>query len=800
MNIVKHLIKTKVLLILLMLFCQQPASGNPAADLPGHILHSMQTMEAAYPGQKVFLHLDKEEYLAGETIWLKSYVVNATTHKPDSLSTNLHIQLVTATGDIASSLLLRLENGVAHGDILLPDSITGGNYEFIAYTDWMKNFDERLIFNKDIYVINPIEENFIKFSDIIRNRRFNRRLSRKADRMQFAFFPEGGNLLAGVVNKVAFKAANELGAGVQASGILSDEQGHQLLAFETLHNGMGRFSITPEAGRTYTAKITFENGDVKKIALPKAEPEGFLLSVSEDNDAVEIRVTTNPGNGARQALADFYLMVQTRGRPYHIEKGTFDSEQHITRIPLSTLPTGICQVMLFSTNGTPVAERLIFVNKGELNQAVVTSFNKQTIDESEMYSVGLKFDNEVAGSYSLAILETDKTKKDYRATILSELLLFSDLGYTLKNPGWYLDQSNPNAKEALDLIMMTHGWKRFDIQKIINEEFPIIRYGFPEGIAIRGSVTPKSSDKKTGEVKVELSIHQEQIDMYETTTDDEGNFLFSGLDYDGLFTAKLSIDMPYDRRAMNIRLADSGFAETEYTKSFQTRPLLVTSRGDDWERVSRPETVLMRRRHTRAGEERKPSMYAQASQVIYFDEIRYQYSNMQDIIRAYVRGVQIVDGRIMLRGSGSIFLSNEPLFFIDEIVVGRAEFLRMNVRHVDRMAVLSGPQSAILGSRGTNGALLLYTIRGDTHEHTTYDYVIQGFHEPSETFEAKIHTEKHERFGTDRTLFWDPDFSTGGDTAKSISFPGGKNHRSLRLILQGVDENGRITFFDEMLD
>ncbi len=142
------------------------------------------------------------------------------------MSTNLHVKLLNNKGDIASVLLLRLQNGFAYGDIALPDSLSEGNYQFIAFTDWMQNFDRKFFFQDDVYVYNPIEENFIRRTDVWRNRRFNRQLARAEEEMQFAFFPEGGNFLSGMENEVAFRAVNALGAGVVASGEVFDDNGN----------------------------------------------------------------------------------------------------------------------------------------------------------------------------------------------------------------------------------------------------------------------------------------------------------------------------------------------------------------------------------------------------------------------------------------------------------------------------------------------------------------------------------------------------------------------------------------------
>lgn len=773
-------------------------TGDTLAD---HILEGMQKMELAYPQQKVFLHIDKNEFLAGERIWFKAYVVNATTHRPDTMSTNLHVKLLNNKGDIASVLLLRLQHGVAHGDIALPDSLSEGNYQFVAFTDWMQNFDRDFFYNEDVYVYNPIEENFIKRTDIWRNRRFNRQLARAEEDMQFAFFPEGGNFLSGLENQVAFRAVNALGAGVEATGEVFDGNGNSVVTFDTFHNGLGSFSLEPRAGMEYTARVTFEDGSRKRVSLPIVQPGGYQLAAEQARNEITVRVNTNFDPADLDMSDDVYVMAQVRGKAYFMDKGTLNDRHFSTSIPKDMLPGGICQISLFTGEGIPIAERLVFINKGDVEMADVVDTRTTTNGDIRQMDIDLLLDNTRApGNYSVAVLDARDPESDLRSNIAASLLLFSDLGYSMKDPWFYLDPDSEKAARAADLVMMAHGWKRFDMEHIVNHDFPEIRYGFPEGFSLGGAVSPRSSARKTGEVNVELSIHQdERIYTHETETNEDGEFIFPNLAYEGEFMAKLRIDTRFDKRAMDIELGGRDFHETQYTNNFHTRPLQVTSRGDDWERTKRPETIIQKRGLIEPGEERTPSMFANADQVIYFDDIRDQYNSVLDVLRTRVRGLRITGGEITMRGPSSVFFTNEPLFLIDETVVNRGAFLNMNVRQIDRLAVMRGPQSAILGARGANGALLIYTLRGDSQWHQSYEYFLRGFHEPVETFETKIDTDKFVTYNLDRTLFWEPNLEVDDNGAANVSFETDDKVRNMRVIIQGIDEEGRITFDDIML-
>jgi len=785
-----------------LFFLTGPPATHPQEALDPvseHIVETLNRMEYNYPRQKVFIHLDKEEYLAGEHIWMKVYLVNATTHRPDTLSTNLYVELINKNGKLASVQLMRMTNGFSHGDIQLPDSISEGNYQLRAYTDWMNNFGEDFFFTKDIYVYNPIEENFIRRWDVMKNRLFNRRLERTQEDMQFAFFPEGGQLIEGIENRVAFKAANVLGAGVEAEGVLLDNQGNTLFRFSTFHNGMGAFSFMPEAGKRYRAEIEFENGDTKSLRLPGASPAGYLLSAEQQDRSIEVHVQTNFSPSERGISEQIYLLAQTRGRVYFIDEAALTDGKYLTQIPLEQLPGGIAQIKLFNAYGQPVSERLVFVRNDDIAGLDYVEYAMEEGEEELKMQLGLALGNDkTKGSYSLAVLDTEEGQVDYRSNIATELLLFGDIAYATDDPWFYLSPNSEGSAKAADLIMMTHGWRRFDWEEILDGTFPRIAYGFPKGITFAGQVSPRASDRETGEVDVELAVYQDEVNIYATSTDRKGNFAFTNLDYTGDFSATLRLDQPLERRSMRVDLASRDFDELTYEKNFNTRPLQVTSRGDQWERVRQPQTIMRSRGLLEPSRERV-SMYSDPDQVIYFEDIRDQHSNIMDVLRTRVRGLRVVGGEIMLRGPSSFRFTNEPVFMVDEVMVDRNSFLSISVHEVDRMAVISGPQSAILGSRGANGALLIYTRRGDDHRHVSYEYLLKGFHEPSETFESHIHTEIYAQNQMNRTLFWEPYAETNDFGEIEVSFPVDRHVRHVRVILQGIDENGRITFHDKVI-
>ena len=254
--------------------------------------------QMAVPQEKVFLHLDRSYYSAGETVWYKAYLLNASTHEADSVSGVLYVELIDATArKVRQRGQLRAENGYAAGNFALPDSLPAGHYQLRAYTNWMRNFPEEFNFTHDFRVFDarPPEVTFPVSGPV-----------------DLQFFPEGGNLVAGFDCRVGFKAIGPDGRAVAVVGTILVNDRDTLTPFRSEHLGMGRFSIPVKAGQTYTAVLFNPDGTERRFPLPAAQPTGSGLAVdASGKDALRAFVY----NVVPQATAprELVLLVQMRG-------------------------------------------------------------------------------------------------------------------------------------------------------------------------------------------------------------------------------------------------------------------------------------------------------------------------------------------------------------------------------------------------------------------------------------------------------------------------------------------------------
>lgn len=168
--------KNRYFLIAFLILSSVIAFGFTDDDPLKLLLAKLDRFRTEYPQEKVHVHLDKPYYTVGDTIWFKSYVVNAENNQLSGLSKILYVDLINERDSIKKSLRLPLMAGLAWGDFTLTDSLREGNYRIRAYTNWMRNFGEEFYYDKTISIGNALTSTVVtsvsyKYTQIANNQK-----------------------------------------------------------------------------------------------------------------------------------------------------------------------------------------------------------------------------------------------------------------------------------------------------------------------------------------------------------------------------------------------------------------------------------------------------------------------------------------------------------------------------------------------------------------------------------------------------------------------------------------------------
>jgi hypothetical protein len=487
----KHLLIFLVTLQATTLFCRQLT--DPVSLLTNFSQEFIQ--------EKVYAHIDRTDHLAGDILWFKIYTVDATQHKLLDLSKVVYVEILDRNNTPIAQTKVELAQGLGQGSLYLPSTVQTGSYIFRAYTNWMKNLDSSFFYQQHITIINTLKsmdaEATIQSIDAT---------------LLIHFFPEGGLLAENVLNRVAFKIADNRGNGVSIKGILLNNSNDTIAKIETLKFGIGRFEFEPKQGEEYRA-ILFLPDNTQLIAkLPPAGP-GYSLMLSPDEGKIKIVLRGQENNFKAT------LIAHTRQSIKSVQ--TSLSQQGVITFFLDPLllDDGISHITIFDSQNSPLCERLFFKKPG--NKTVLVKTNQEAYNIRRKVTLALSATDIRGGDYSISVYRADSL--DNGNHIGTHLLLTSDLTGTIESPEFYLSD-NPISYLAADNLMLTHGWRRFSWDKL-NEKLAPRHLPEVRGHLIQGKIVD-SSGKPVSAKRAYLTIPDKKVWLYASRSDLEGVIRF----------------------------------------------------------------------------------------------------------------------------------------------------------------------------------------------------------------------------------------------------------------------------------
>lgn len=422
--------------------------------------------------EKVYVQTDNNCYFVGDTLWYKAFVLRADNNKPTNMSKLLYVELLSPDGVVVERQRIVVSNkGVTCGQFALQDSLYSGYYEIRAYTRWMLNFNvthrDYTLDDKHLFYNNNMAHDFFRewnglYSRVLPifskpkqkgNYEGKYMYGRPKQEVEFVdkpklkvrFYPEGGTLLEGVQNRVAFDICDNDGQALQISGSLDD--GAKL---QPTYMGRGTFLVTPNG-----QKATFKWNDKEwTFKLPKSQDEGVAL-VLDKGDA---KWTSRGVSVAAYA-------VMCRGKLCLFERTSATTAS----LAMDKLPSGVNELMLLDADAKVLASRLFFVNHDDNVKNVSVKTDKMEYKPFEPISLEVKgAEPKMPFAISVRDARTDDTSFD-DGNMMTEMLLCSDLKGFVASPAYYFESNDEAHTKALDNLLMVQGWRRY-------KRVPILRY------------------------------------------------------------------------------------------------------------------------------------------------------------------------------------------------------------------------------------------------------------------------------------------------------------------------------------
>jgi hypothetical protein len=290
--------------------------------------------------------------------------------------------------------------------------------------------------------------------------------------LQLSLLPEGGELVEGLPGRVYFRAKNTIGKPVDVSGRVVDDRGAVVAEFTSIHDGLGRFELTPSPDRSYKVQITKPGSIASTFDVPAAKPGGCVLrSVGDPTpDAVRVVATCST---SRTLLVEAVLRERrVAGGSVEVERG----KPSLLELPVDAYAIGAVRVTLFSAKEEPLAERLVY-HGGTPDLKVAVAADKKSYSPRDAVKLRVlttdRAGKPVAASLGVAVVDDTVLAfaDDKSARLAAHLYLEPELGVTdadpLEEPNYYLSDK-PEAPAAMDAVLATRGWRKFEWQEVLS--------------------------------------------------------------------------------------------------------------------------------------------------------------------------------------------------------------------------------------------------------------------------------------------------------------------------------------------
>lgn len=479
--------------------------------------------------EKVYLHLDRTTYATGEDIWFNAYLVNGQSNYLTSTSNTLYVELISPSSKIAERKTIRLDNGTGRGDFKLSDTIPSGKYRIRAYTNWIKNFKDLFVFEKEIQIFNAGKEAVT--GPLFDHSKYN-----------VGFFPESGSLISETNSLIGFKAVDAYGKGVDVSGKIISSEGDTVSSFQSTHLGMGKFNLFAVHGQKYFATGLIKNKYPFKTELPGVVPEGLYMTVNNgDTGVIKITVLTNHQTLTQLNNNKLILLGQQYGKACFKAEVTLSGTQSYFSVPKSYFANGIASITLFDQNLKPSCERIIFIENNKKVNISLTS-DKSSYRPREAVTLKVKtsdvYGNPVKTHLSLSVI--DGMLPSDPSNIVSYLMLQAEVKGTIEEPANYFDPKNADRYKQLDLLLMVQGWRNF-LWKQLKDSVIRLKFMMEPGINYSGLVRQKLVNKPipNAEISAFVSGNAKQR-IFLTKTDSTGKFYLDGLEFYGKTKVSIS--------------------------------------------------------------------------------------------------------------------------------------------------------------------------------------------------------------------------------------------------------------------
>lgn len=746
----------------------------------------------------IVLQTDKTIYRAGSNIWFRAYSVSSNGSPVSVKNKIIYAELVNKKDSVMDRVLLNEDSLQFHGSIQIPDNAEEGYYQLRAWTKSIMQQSPADIFISPVYIVNSSRDNAA--SEIFHEQKTD-------DEPIIKFYPEGNNLINGITCAVVYTATDKFGNPAKISAVVKDNNGKEVTNFSG--TGIGKFFFEPYSkDKTYNVYVKRENAEDLVYPLPAIRTGAYQLSLQQ-RTAGQLVFRVALGDSVYNKKAPSFLLGVSAGKICFASAG---AGMYVVNVPVESLPHGLADFYLFDDKKEVVSKRSVFIEGNSPAINIITDRKDYLPRQKANVSISITGND---GKPVKAVLSVSVT--DNNMVTPQETLHASDI---------FLLRRNGAGLFTNELLPVNADWDMFAVTLNGNGHFlknnpsiSIEKNFYWDGLEVRGRISDKQNNGLANEL-VTLMPDQPGTPVHDST-DNAGIFSFRDLVFFGkqrffvmvpaIYNKQQKYDILPEKNPYPVIQAASLFRYSKGSSLLQPLSAFKKQQGDSCISAdARPGLQRLALENT--GEKKKadvPRKGLTAHRITAEKLDQLGLSNTVDAVKM-LPGVIMINNRLTIRGglqslSGSLS-DVEPLLIVDGVQTNAGSVVdylnSISPSNIEYIDVLIGPEAALYGTRGGNGAIVVKTTN-QIREKKGYEgkekqtIIASGYYKAQPFFAPPYENDLVRDAGfTDNraTIYWNGQLITDAAGKANFSFYTADLKNDYTLTVQGITDKGEMIF------
>lgn len=724
------------------------------------IVDAYEKYEAEWPSQKIYVAFNQEKYAPGDTVFFKAYLLSADLGLWSG-SQVMEINLLDKEGEVRQKATIKTQDGMGNNQLILPEDLESGFYNFTAFTNWMRNFDASVMFQQNLKVVRDFQIETISSKPL--------------------YGIEGGNLTDGLLSNIVVKSMSP-GSMVY----LKDQNGERINSVMTDSSGFGVLKAVANKANNYF----IEEGDAV-VFMPVVQDFGYNLSVTlprSSSEDVRILVSAQPAPNA----SSLTFIITSKGKVVYHEAIPGNQARVGKSIGQDRLSPGLYQISLLNTEGEVLGYREFYL-KDNNDESLGLSLSSETV--APRMPMDLNIDavgpTDVGDQLSVSIINANV--QHFSSIGLAEKIILAD-----RTPSLSAINQTEDLNSLVDHYLILRP-KPINWSKIISYDGARPTYGYSTLFQMTG-IAKDSTGANLPDNSTLMFYLQNDLMRYEVNIIQGGYFQLNLLDIYGEDELFIMAEKPSGEEVLDVDIEWIDLPLPEFKKAPEFK---ILSSEDTYAQFTGKRRKVDHSFEFFSSEANLDSLAdlnrSRAPKVPILEgdnsfnvEDFYLFPTFAEFLNEVVRPLRVGQQKgkplVRVRFLEPEIATGDPLYIIDGIATKNTEFfLSLDPKTLKTISVIKYPKKlSRFGEMAKNGIVLVDTKTGNVREPLNQERLIYGLNSPMEF--PQLNSEWANESGNPEfrsTVYWNPSVEIDEEGKASVQLMNSDDIATLAIRIEG---------------